>query len=255
MREILLGLSVWALAATVWAGEGPIGRWMLRGDSGQEVKEEVSSRKAWLGESPNADDQDPQWSGGFLVFDGKNDCVTVGSGDDFILTTAGTISAWVRPDEKHDKESAILIRPSNWYFVLSKDFRVSFLYYLLEPFSGERITTAVYSERAVRPGAWTHVAVTFSEHWAEFYINGMLDASRMFEEEILVARERPVRIGCEAKDARAFTGTIQGVSIYDRALKAEEIANEMQATAPMQGLGQRGGEERKEGRDQSGIVW
>ena len=230
---ILATLAVLAMlcAAGFAASKEPVGRWLLDEGSGQTVKDAAKEHPAYLGARPEAEDQDPKWVDGVLTFDGKNDCVTFGSGEDFTLTTSGTVAAWVRPRALPEYEGAIAVKPSNWYLVLNRDGRPRFLYYFVEPFSGKRIYTGVDGDPVVPLDEWTHVAVTFGKGAVRFYVNGYPAGAKIFEGEI-APNPRAVTAGCEGADMRPFAGSIAGVSVYDRALSPEEIRKELGETAP-----------------------
>ena len=233
MRKLaFLSAVILAFNVALPAAEDPVGHWPLKDGAGQTVKESVNSHKAFLGAGPGVDDQDPNWVDGRLVFDGVNDCVTVGDGADFVLTDKGTLAGWVKVDKAFAKEGAIVIKPSNWYFVVGAQRRLQFIYYHTDVFSGMRTCAYLPAKTHLPCDQWLHVALTFGGRAIRFYVNGALDSSALFEDEILVATPRPVRIGCEAKDARPFKGAIAAVSIYDRVLDPREITEHMKKTDP-----------------------
>ena len=223
-------------AAGFAASKGPVGRWMLDEGSGQKLTDAAKGHPAYVGVRPEADDQDAQWVDGVLTFDGKNDCVTFGSGEDFTLTQTGTLAAWVRPSALPEYEGAIVIKPSNWYLVLERDGRPRFLYYFVEPFSGKRIYTGVTADPVVPLDEWTHMAVTFGRGAVRFYVNGYPAGARIFEGEI-APNTRAVTAGCEGADMRPFAGSIAGVSVYEGVLTREEIQEDLAETAPKAALG------------------
>lgn len=233
MKTIGFLLATILLAsAPLCAAESPLGHWPLKNGSGQTVKESVASHKAFLGAASSADDQDPKWESGRLVFDGENDCVTVGEGNDFTLSDRGTLSGWVKLDKAFAKEGAVIIKPSNWYFVVDAQRHLQFIYYHTDIFSEMRTCAYLPGKTTLPAAQWVHVAVSFGGRAIRFYVNGQLDSSRLFEDEILVYTPRRVRIGCEAKDARPFKGAIAGVTIYDRTLDVPEIVAHMKRTDP-----------------------
>ena len=256
----VLWVAVLVSVGPLHAGEGPVGHWPLKDGSGQTVKESVSSHKAFLGAGAGADEQDPKWVNGRLVFDGKNDCVTVGDGDDFTLTDKGTLAGWVKLDKAFEQEGTIIIKPSNWYFVVSAQRRPQFIYYHTDVFSDMRTCAYLPGRTHLPADQWIHLAAAFGGRAVTFYVNGKIDSSVLFEDEVLVATPRPVRIGCEAKDGRPFKGSIAGVSIYDRTLNAREVVAHMERTDPRTEDERGPGSVRLGGDDQpppdaSGIQW
>ena len=242
------------------AADAPLGHWPLRDGSGQTVRESVRSHKAFLGVSSDADGQDPKWVNGRLVFDGVNDCVTVGAGADFVLTEKGTLAGWVKLDEAFGVEGSVVIKPSNWYFVINAARQPQFIYYTIDVFSGLRTCIYLPGRAHLPSDRWLHVAVTFGARAIRHYVNGRLDSSRLFEDEVLVATPRDVRIGCEATEWRPFKGSIAGVSIYDRTLAAHEVAEHMRRTDPRTEAERLGAVEvqsrtGEQPGDTSGIQW
>jgi len=258
---------VLVLATVLGAGDAPddagkpLGHWPLQDGAGQAVKESVKAHKAVLGAGKDADEQDPKWVAGRLVFDGKDDCVTVGDGEDFVLTDKGTLAGWVKLDKTFKEEGSVVIKPSNWYFVISTARQPQFIYYNTEVFSGLRMCNYMPGRTHLPTDQWLHVAVTFGGRAIRFYINGKPDSSRLFEDEILVATPRPVRIGCEAEGGRPFKGSLAGVSIYNRTLGAREINQHMKRTDPRTDAERDGADDVQISADtsgdanRSGIQW
>lgn len=233
MRTVLPFALVAALAgALVGTAAAANGHWPLNEGAGQVVTNTLGGPPAALGNSPGPDDQDPTWIDGRLRFDGTNDCVQVGGGADFTLREQGTLAAWIKPDPNWNGEGAILIKPSNWYFVLGQQQQPAFIYYFVDVFSGMRLHTYLYAERAVPAGVWSHVAVSIGDRAARFYVNGTPAGVQLFEDEVLVTTPRPVRIGCEGETARAFAGCLAGVSVSETKLNRAAILAHMQRTGP-----------------------
>gem|GEM_PF-7105845 len=206
--------------------------WPLTEGAGASVTETVSGRQSFLGSAAGPDDRDPAWIDGRLCFDGANDCVQVGSGEDFCLREQGTLAAWVKPAPDWDGEGAVLIKPSNWYFVLGHQNRPTLIYYFTDVFSGMRTLTYLRAERVVPAGTWSHVAISFGSRGARFYVNGMPAGVLLFEDEVLVATPRPVRIGCEGENGRPFAGMLAAVTVIDQAWKPDTIVAHMRRTDP-----------------------
>ena len=88
---------------------------------------------------------------------------------------------------------------------------------------------ALWAKSAIRPGVFTHLAVTFDGHTAKIYVNGVLESSQAVE-GVLASSVMPLVIGnggsaCRAALGRSvrFDGLIDEVEMFDRALSESEI--------------------------------
>jgi hypothetical protein len=161
--------------------------------------------------------------GGALSFDGTNDLVSVTDAAALDLSTGMTLEAWVNP-------SAL----SNWRTVVLKEGPSGLAY-------------ALYAHDTARPGAWirtggadigtsatsalplntwTHLAATYDGAIVRIYVNGALVGSRAMTGAI-VASALPLRIGGNAVWGEYFSGLIDEVRIYNRALTGSEIQTDM----------------------------
>ena len=82
-------------------------------------------------------------------------------------------------------------------------------------------------ERACRPGRWTHLAATYDGSTLRLYVNGTQVAQLARPGSISHARPARLRIGGNGVWGEWFNGWIDEVRIYNRALSAGEIQNDM----------------------------
>ncbi|HET6953953.1 MAG TPA: LamG-like jellyroll fold domain-containing protein [Acidimicrobiales bacterium] len=164
--------------------------------------------------------------GGALSFDGSGDLVTVPDTPSLDLTGGMTIDAWVRP-----------AGPATWSTVVLKE-RSSGLSYGLYGADGDgnpagyaRIggDREVAGPSAAPPGVWTHLAVTYDGAALRLYVNGALVRSTSRTGTIATSND-PLAIGGNSAWGEWFTGEIDEVNIYNRALTAAEVAQDMNAT-------------------------
>jgi hypothetical protein len=168
--------------------------------------------------------------GGALSFNGVDAWVTVADAADLHLASGMTLEAWVRPSEVSGFETVIL-----------KERGSSGLSYALYANDSDRgnapagyLRTGVGGDRGV-PGdatlpvdAWSHLATTYDGSAFRMYVNGTLVGTLSASGEILTTDD-VLRIGGNGVwDGEFFTGLIDEVRVYNRALTAEEILSDSQ---------------------------
>ncbi len=161
-----------------------------------------------------------------LSFDGVNDRVDVPDAASLDLTGAMTLEAWVRPTTN-----------AGWRTALLKE-RGANLVYALYASNGARPTTENFSAAenaaagpsALALNAWTHLASTFDGSALRLYVNGTQVASKAAS-GVMPNTANPLRIGGNAVWGEYFSGLIDEVRVYNRALSAVEIVADMNAPA------------------------
>src|SRR5438874_8400922 len=79
---------------------------------------------------------------------------------------------------------------------------------------------------ALALNTWTHLAGTYDGATLRFYVNGAQVTSRALTGSI-VSSTAPLRIGGNSVWGEYFTGAIDDVRVYNRALSATEIQTDM----------------------------
>ena len=167
--------------------------------------------------------------GAALSFDGVNDWVTVADSASLDLSSALTVSAWVRP--------AAL---GGWRTIVFKERPGGMVYSLFADQAGGRPAGLVYlgGERSVLGPAsiplnqWTHLATTYDGSTVRLFVNG-IQAGSLAVTGTLQASTGALRLGGNAVWSEWFSGLIDEVRIYDRVLGAAGIQNDMQT--PVEG--------------------
>lgn len=164
--------------------------------------------------------------GSALSFDGVNDWVTVNDSNLLDLTTAMTLEAWVYP-------TATL---NGWRATLVKEGPSPTLpYYLYANSPGNQPAVAVTisgTEYALKGGVrpannvWTHLAGTYDGATQRLYINGVQVASQP-RTGSMPTTASPLRMGGNSLWGEYFTGRIDEVRVYNRALTASEVQTDM----------------------------
>jgi Ca2+-binding RTX toxin-like protein len=184
---------------------------------------------------------------GALRFDG-NDLVTVLDTDATLaLETGMTIEAWVNPSA----------RPTGWTTVALKENGPGLSYALYAndgaprpggtPFPAGYINVgadvAARGTAALPLNAWTHLATTYDGANLRLYVNGVLRRTVPVTGLITVGDiHGPLRIGgnnafpdvAGVFGGEFFTGLLDEVKVYNRALSAAEINLDMGGTPPPQ---------------------
>ena len=173
--------------------------------------------------------------GSALVFGGTTAGVTVpGGAASLRLTTGMTLEAWVYPTAA----------ATNWSTVVMKEQPGDLVYTLYagspanQPNVYLNTATDASSERGIAgPSAlplntWSHLAGTYDGATLRLYLNGVLVASQAVT-GAMVSSTGALRIGGNGVWGEYFTGRIDEVRIYNRALSAAEIQRDM--TTPVGG--------------------
>ncbi len=162
-----------------------------------------------------------------LSFDGADDCVTVADSPELQLTEEFTLQAWVKPRGDGNDEPILFKENSpGWggyaiYFGLDDQGNMEGL--ISDEGEFERTVTVTAQVMNV----WTHVALTYDGAHMRLYVDGALaDTTAVPGVE---PTNGPLSIGCSDEFDDYFNGMIDEVRIYNRALRAGEVAD---ATPP-----------------------
>jgi Concanavalin A-like lectin/glucanases superfamily/Domain of unknown function (DUF1929)/Bacterial Ig domain len=162
--------------------------------------------------------------GSALSFNGTSNWVTVGDAPTLDLTTAFTLEAWVYPSSLAGWRTVILkeatntlayalysgngsSRPAGWAQVGGADYFVN----------GTANTVA---------NTWTHLACTYDGTTLRLFVNGNQVATATGPSALAVSAG-VLRIGGNAVWGEYFSGRIDEVRVYNRALSASEIQADM----------------------------
>ena len=161
-----------------------------------------------------------------LSFDGTNDWVTVADSASLDLTTGMTVEAWVRPTTL-----------TGWRTVLLKE-RSGGLAYSLYAHNNDP-NPAVTIHRATQPiedwvsgagplalNAWTHLAGTYDGTTLRLYVNAQQVSSRLLSGAMFTSTD-PLRIGGNAPWGEYYSGLLDEVRLYNRALSQAELQSDM----------------------------
>jgi hypothetical protein len=168
--------------------------------------------------------------GDALSLDGISNYVNLGNPSAMQIVGEITISAWVNPDSLHPF-APILTKTddtenlSDGFGLFLNESRI------LSAFAGGANVLVDDDDPTsnppipARPGAWSHLALTFDGTTASFYINGQFHSSVEPVDPNLTINGAPVNLGTLASEINHFPyhGHIADVRVYDTALDATEI--------------------------------
>jgi hypothetical protein len=162
--------------------------------------------------------------GGALSFNGTSSWVTVADAPTLDLTTASTLEAWVKPDALG----------ATWRTVIFKATASGMVFSLYANQAATRPVAQVNiggEQNAIGPAAlplnaWAFLAATYDGATLRLYVDGVLVSSRDVAGAIPVSTG-PLRIGGNAVWPEWYSGLIDNVRVYDRALSQEELQTDM----------------------------
>jgi len=214
----ILFFLVLILATTVSAqDENLIGYWNFDEGSGAIAYDQSgNSRDGILTNGPQR--TTGKFNGG-LAFDGVNDYVGLGTGT-LGVSTGITVAAWIRPSDISGSYKTIIDRGQ-------------YLYPFWLQLSGNTVRTGIRTSSTnyltsiakLAANEWVHVALTYQNGERIIYINGVQDNSNALTGTLNDKTNQEMRIGLGIGGSYAFSGIIDEVRIYNRALGPTEIAN------------------------------
>ncbi|MDX6439390.1 MAG: hypothetical protein QOF45_1973, partial [Gaiellaceae bacterium] len=173
----------------------------------------------------------PVWTAGktgnALSFDGINDWVTIADAASLDLTSGMTLEAWVKPTAKDDI----------WRTVVTKETRGNLTYGLfsnsdtrqpvgISTIGSSALQSIVRGTGPTAAGAWTHLATTYNGATLRLYANGAQVASQAVT-GAMANSAGALRIGGNAIWAEWFSGQIDDLRIYNKALTAAQVKTDM----------------------------
>ena len=163
-------------------------------------------------------------SGSALSFDGINDIATVADSGSLDVSAGMTLEAWVYLVARTGwRTIAIKERPGNLVYGLYANSDTN------RP-SGEVATGGTVSDArgtAQLPlTTWTHTAVTYDGATLRLFVNGVQVRTRAVSGAIVVSGN-PLRIGGSSVWGEYFSGRIDDLRIYNRAISTAQIQTDM----------------------------
>jgi hypothetical protein len=154
-----------------------------------------------------------------LQLDGR-DRVRLTDHPDFRLTGGLTLTAWIRERTSRSKAKIISRHAGNYFYFLGVDNG--------RPYGGisdGRRSTMTRKSIAMIPDQWHFIAFVYDDavDRMQLYFNGTLDET-VVPVSLPVAPGVDLTIGADNEGSQHFfTGSIDGVAIYDQALTVDQI--------------------------------
>ena len=157
-----------------------------------------------------------------LRFDPSREILEIKGCPALDLTDAVTLEAWIKPEKL----------PPGGARIIDKSVAGTDNGYMLDTWPGNSLRMVVGEghlkhDAKLPPGQWSHVAGVFSraDNVFKLYVDGreVADAGKPGMAPI-VTTKLPLRIGADSDGHNRFVGEIARVTVYNRALGAEEIA-------------------------------
>jgi hypothetical protein len=221
------GDATWSFTTSTPAGSGLVAAYGF--EEGAGIVAADSSGYANHGAISGATWNSAGRFGKGLKFDGINDWVTVADAASLDLTNGMTLEAWVYPTAAVD--GTVIAKHSTGGLVYA-------LYsYDNAPVPVAYVDATSYWAAAgaaqLPLNAWSHLAATYDGTTLRLFVNGTLVSSRAIGNPILTSTGA-LRIGGNSLWGEYFQGRIDEVRVYNRALIASEIADDMNRPADKQ---------------------
>jgi hypothetical protein len=165
--------------------------------------------------------------GSGVHFDGKGDRVSVPSSPSLTITGPMTIAAWINPGPLRESYSPAIVEKFDIAgpgaisgYILRLTPRGHVLFKVSDGATG---ASEIFSVTSIPPNTWTFVTGVFENGAIKLYVNGVLEKTKPAAVPPGISKT-PLRIGMSGGDGgNFFTGAIDDVRIYARALPEEEI--------------------------------
>lgn len=183
--------------------------------SGSENHAEITGAESWV---------DGKF-GQAMEFDGATYAAVPDEAEGIFDGVTGlTIEVWVKQFTHHDNGIVVKLTAAGTHWPCS---------YNLETWSdqlayfGVNADTGAWATSAYPLDEWFHFAGVFDNGDEHVYVNGELIASIDDPSDTVADGDEPVYIGCVEPGVYPFTGEMDELAIYNRALTTEEIQADM----------------------------
>jgi hypothetical protein len=198
-----------------------VGYWSFNEGNGTIISDQSGNNNngtLYLGSSGNTDPSkawSPGISGTALSFDGVDDYVEVKHADSLNLNYM-SLALWLKWKSPMDDWPILINKGGKFYLQLANTRK---LYFLIR---SDVSSYYIFSNTILAENTWYFVVATYDGLYMKIYINGNLDNSLSVSITVATTTAN-LRIGGETYSGSRFSGLIDEVRIYNRALSEQEI--------------------------------
>ncbi len=206
--------------AACTAGPSPVSKWDFNEGAGPTAGDGAGSNNGDLVGNTGWSTDTPDGSGASLAFDGSGDYVRVSDHSSLHLTGQLTLMAWVKETAIGQYAKVISRRSGYYFYFLGVDNG--------QPYGGigDDVTHAVTGKSLLMSlDHWNHLAFVYDDAIDRMFLH--FDGT---ERANLVMESLPATVGVDLSigadsegTASYFTGDVDDVAVYDRALSDAEI--------------------------------
>jgi len=182
----------------------------------------------------------PVWDAGNVLgglrFNGVEDYLDAGS-DSFDLTGEVTAALWIKPAVILSTGTQVLIQRGRYIYPFMMRIESKRIRACIRTSTG---THYIFGQSVLVPGQWYHVAMTFKNGEIILYINGSEESRASYEGPMNVMANQKTTIGANPLGQTPFSGHLDDVRIYNRALAPVEIGRLAQTVLQPMTLTQNG---------------
>ncbi len=161
--------------------------------------------------------------GNALSFNGTSSLVTVANSASLALTSGATLEAWVRPTTVSSAWRDVIYKANDNYYLEATSSNGS------RPAGGAIVGSSnleAYGTAALTANAWAHLAMTYDGATMRLYVNGA-QVSSTARTGTIATSTNALTIGGDTIFNQRFSGLIDEVRVYNRALAVAEIQTDM----------------------------
>jgi Concanavalin A-like lectin/glucanases superfamily len=158
--------------------------------------------------------------GDALRFNGTNARVNINNATSLQLRSGMTLEAWVYPTSVSSAWRDVIYKGNDNYYLEGTSPNSS------RPAMGGTFGGTLYGTSPLTANTWAHLAASYDGATMRLYVNGVQVASRA-QTGAIATSTNPLQVGGDSIYGQYFAGRIDEVRIYNRALSAAQIQNDM----------------------------
>jgi PKD repeat protein len=155
-----------------------------------------------------------------LSFNGTSSLITISDAPSLDLTNGMTLEAWVYPTALSPSWSDIIYKDRDNYFLMGSTPSAQ------APDVGGMFASSNVYGTTLPLNAWSHLVGTCDGTTIRFYLNGVMVASQA-QSGAMTSSTGALSIGGDGTYGQYWTGLIDEVRVYNRALSLTEVQSDM----------------------------